>query len=96
MNKNKTQSIPVSATTADLIREQIAATGLSSEDEVILAALEALARQTKDRGDDLAWLKARIKASVEDTRAGYSSEEMSQHLRQLFERAEQQRHDSAA
>jgi antitoxin ParD1/3/4 len=96
MNKDNSRSIPVSAATAERIRGQIAATDFASEDEVIQAALEALERQTRDRADDLAWIKARIKASVEDTRPGYSSEEMSQHLRQLFERAEQQRHDSAA
>jgi len=96
MNKDKAQSITVSSSTVDLIREQIAANGFASEDEAVRAALEALDRQTRDRADDLAWLKARIKASIEDTRPGYSSEEISQHLRQLFERAEQQRHDSAA
>lgn len=96
MDKNRPQPISVSAATADRIREQIAANGFASEDDVIHAALEALERQTKERADDLAWVKAQIKASIEDTRPGYSSEEISQHLRQLFERAEQQRHDSAA
>lgn len=96
MNKDETRSVPLSAATVVLVREQMATSGFSSEDEVVRAALEALDRQTGDRPDDLGWIKARIKASVEDTRPGYSSEEISQHLRQLFERAEQQRHDSAA
>lgn len=95
MDRNQATSISVSTTTADLVREKVASGDFASIDEAIQAALGALDRIEKDREDDLAWVKAKIRASVEDTRPGYTIEEMSEHLHDLFERA-QKRHDSAA
>jgi antitoxin ParD1/3/4 len=88
-------SIPVSTDVADRIRDLIASGAFSSEGDVVDAALNALDREEANREDDLAWVKAKIRASVEDTRPGYTIEEVSEHLRDLFERA-QKRHDSAA
>jgi antitoxin ParD1/3/4 len=88
-------SISVSTGVADRIRKLIAKGAFGSENEVVDAALNALDRVEKDRADDLAWVKAKIRASVEDTRQGHTTEEVSEHLRDLFERA-QKRHDSAA
>ncbi|MEQ1954465.1 hypothetical protein ABMA59_23930 [Mesorhizobium sp. CN2-181] len=88
-------SISVSTGVADRVRELISQGAFGSENEVLDAALNALDRIEKDRADDLAWVKAKIRASIEDRRPGYTTEEVSEHLRDLFERA-QKRHDSAA
>jgi antitoxin ParD1/3/4 len=95
MDRERSGMVPVTATTADLVRQKVETGAFASENDVILAALNALDRQDRDRAEDLAWVKARIRASVEDSRPGHSSDEVSKHMRELFERASRH-HDSAA
>jgi antitoxin ParD1/3/4 len=92
----KVETITLSADTAVRIRDSIETGEYASADEVIRAALDALAGDAANRADDLAWVKARIRASVEDKRPGHSSEEIRRHLDDLLARAEGRRHDSAA
>ena len=92
----KVETIAVSVETARLIRQKIEAGSHASADELVRAALDALAREAADEDDRLAWIKARIRASFEDRRPGYSSEEVRQHLDELLARAEGRHRDSAA
>ena len=92
----KAETIVVSAETARDIRRMIEAGDFASTDDVVQAALAALVADTEDKADRLAWIKAQIRASVEDTRPGYSSEEVRQHLDQMLARAERRLRDSAA
>lgn len=88
--------IEVSDETARLIREKVEDGSFASPAEVIEAAMAAMAHQEEDRAERLLEMKARIRASAEDTRPGYSSEEMRKHFRELYEKAAGKRHDSAA
>jgi antitoxin ParD1/3/4 len=92
----KKETITLSADTAQRIRTSIDAGDYASVDDLIRAALDALAGEAAGRADDLAWVKARIRGSVEDKRPGHSSEEVRRHLDDLLAQAEGRRHDSAA
>lgn len=92
----KVETIMLSADNALRIRDGIKAGNYDSADDLIRAALDMLEEETKNRADDLAWVKASIRASVEDKRPGHSSEEVRKHLDDLLARAERRRHDSAA
>lgn len=88
--------IAVSDETASRIREKVEDGSFASAAEVVAAAMDAMAREEKDRVEGVAMIRARIKASMEDTRPGYTSEEMRQHFLELYEKAAGKRHDSAA
>jgi antitoxin ParD1/3/4 len=92
----KVESITLSSETAQRVRETLEGGDYASADEVIRAALDTLGGKAAEEADDLAWVKARIRASVEDKRPGHSSEEVRRHLDDLLARAEGRRHDSAA
>lgn len=92
----KVETIAVSAETARDIREMVEAGDYASADDVVRAALGALAAEAADEADRLAWIKAQIRASIEDPGPGYSSEEVRQHLDEMLARAESRRRDSAA
>ncbi|MCO5163636.1 MAG: hypothetical protein M9939_21120 [Mesorhizobium sp.] len=92
----KVETIAVSTKTGDNLRRMVEAGNYASADDVIRAGLEALAEKAAAEADDLAWVKARIRASVDDTRPGYSSEEVRRHIDELLIRAEGRRRDSAA
>lgn len=89
-------SVTVTPAMATMIREKVERGEYGSASEVIRAALRALQRDDEGHTERLAGIKARIRASVEDTRPGYSSEEMQEHLRDLYDKASGKRHDSAA
>lgn len=89
-------SVTVTAAMARDIREKVSSGAYASANEVVQAGLEALNRQEAEDADRLASIKARIRASAEDTRPGHTSEEMRQHIREMAERAERRRRDSAA
>ncbi len=96
MDAIEDRKIAVSEEAARLIREKIEDGSFASPAEVVDAALQALAREAEEDAERLAWVKARIKASAEDTRPGYTSEEMRKHFLDLYEKASGRRHDSAA
>lgn len=79
------RTITVSEETARLIREKLDDGSFASAADVVEAAMDALRREAEYRAEDLAWIKAEIKASIEDTGPGYSSEEVFAEIRQRLE-----------
>lgn len=61
-------SVTVTAAMARDIRDKVEGGSYASASEVIRAALRALQREDEGHAERLASIKARIKASVEDTR----------------------------
>ena len=96
MESAEDRQITVSDETARLIQEKVEDGSFASPAEVVDVAMQAMEREERNRAEDVAWVKAQIRASIEDTRPGYSTEEMREHFRQLYEKASSKRHDSAA
>ncbi len=92
----KVETITISAGTAYEIQKMIEAGDYATADDVVRAGLAALAADSADEADRLAWIKAQVRASIEDPRPGYSAEEMRQHLDDMLARAERRLSDSAA
>jgi antitoxin ParD1/3/4 len=88
--------ITVSQDAACRIGQKLAEGSFATAADVIDAGLQALEREAGQSGEDLAWVQASIRASLEDTRPGYSSDEMREHLRDLFEKSSGKQRDSAA
>jgi antitoxin ParD1/3/4 len=82
-------SITVERTVARMIRERVDSGSFASESEVVDAAMQALLREEDRRNERLAEIRARIKASMEDTRPGTPLEEafarVQQHIDGLAE-----------
>lgn len=87
--------ITVSQDAVRRIGQKLAEGSFATAADVIDAGLQALEREAGQRGEDLAWVQASIRASLEDTRRGYSSEEMREHLQELFGKASGKQRDSA-
>ena len=77
--------IAVSADLARLIHDKVAEGSYGSPAEVVEAAMQALEREARDRAEDLAWVKAQIRASIEDPGPDYSSEEVFGDIRRRLE-----------
>lgn len=80
--------ITVSEEAARLIREKVEDGRFSSPADVVDAAMHALEQEERDRAEDLAWVKARIRASIEDLGPGYSSEEVFGDIRRRLQAKE--------
>jgi antitoxin ParD1/3/4 len=81
MEQAEKLSVTVTAQMAQMIREKVESGQYASASEVIRAGLRALQTEEEERAERLAWVKARIRASVEDPGPGYSSEEVFERLR---------------
>lgn len=68
MESGEKLTVRVSSETAKMIREKVEDGSYASSEEVMSAALEALKREEEDHAARLASIKARIKASIQDTR----------------------------
>lgn len=68
-------SVTVTAAMARDIREKVASGSYASASEVIRAALRALQKDDQEHAERIASIKARIEASVEDTRPPVRLEE---------------------
>jgi antitoxin ParD1/3/4 len=78
-------SVTVTPAMARLIRQRVEDGSYGSASEVIRAALRAFQREEEEHAERMASIRARIKASVEDTGPTYSSEEVFAELRRRYE-----------
>lgn len=74
-------SVTVTPAMARMIREKVENGSFGSASEVIRAALRAFQREEEDHAERLAAIKARIKASIEDTRPPIPLDDAFAHLR---------------
>lgn len=88
-------SITVTAAQARLIREKVEDGSFGSASEVIRAALRAFQRDEEEHAERLAAIKARIMASVEDTRPNLSSAQVRANLKRIADQYSRIADDSA-
>jgi antitoxin ParD1/3/4 len=96
MDQAEKLSVTVTPQMAQMIRDKVESGEYASASDVISAGLQALQAEEEEQAERLAWVKAQIRASVEDPRPGHTSEEMRQHFQDLYARALRNPHDSAA
>ncbi|MET3579716.1 antitoxin ParD1/3/4 [Mesorhizobium robiniae] len=89
-------SVTVTPAMARMIREKVEDGSFGSASEVIRAALRAFQREEEEHAERMASIRARVKASIEDKRPGYSGEEVRAHLRGFVARHSSRADDSAA
>lgn len=85
MDQAEKLSVTVTPQMAQMIRDKVESGEYASASEVIRAGLQALQAEEEERAERLAWLKARIRASVENPGPGYTSEEVFGRLRARLE-----------
>lgn len=89
-------SVTVTPAMARMIREKVEDGSFGSASEVIRAALRAFQREEEEHAERMASIRARVKASLEDTRPGHSGEMVRTHLQGLFAQYSSRADDSAA
>ncbi|MFB9982687.1 type II toxin-antitoxin system ParD family antitoxin [Mesorhizobium kowhaii] len=77
-------SVTVTPAMARMIREKVEDGSFGSASEVIRAALRAFQREEEEHAERMASIRARVKASIEDTRPNLSMEEVDTRLRELI------------
>ncbi|MBZ9941725.1 type II toxin-antitoxin system ParD family antitoxin [Mesorhizobium sp. BR1-1-13] len=89
-------SITVTPAMARMIRERVDDGSFGSASEVIRAALRAFQREEEEHAERMASIRARVKASIEDTRPNLSGEQIRDRLKKLAEQYSSRADDSAA
>ncbi|MER8631209.1 type II toxin-antitoxin system ParD family antitoxin [Mesorhizobium opportunistum] len=89
-------SVTVTPAMARMIREKVEDGSFGSASEVIRAALRAFQREEEEHAERLASIRARVKASIEDTRPNLSAEEVRERLRKFADQHSSRADDSAA
>lgn len=89
-------SVTVTPAMARMIREKVEDGSFGSASEVIRAALRAFQREEDEHVERMASIRARVKASIEDTRPSHSGEKVRDHLRELAAQYSSRSDDSAA
>ncbi|BCH09569.1 addiction module antidote protein [Mesorhizobium sp. 131-3-5] len=89
-------SITVTPAMARMIREKVEDGSFGSASEVIRAALRAFQREEDEHAERIASIRARVKASIEDTRPNLSGEEVRDRLKKFAEQYSSRVDDSAA
>ncbi|MBZ9997891.1 type II toxin-antitoxin system ParD family antitoxin [Mesorhizobium sp. BH1-1-4] len=74
-------SITVTPAMARMIREKVEDGSFGSASEVIRAALRAFQREEEEHAERMAAIRARVKASIEDTRPGVPLDEAIERVR---------------
>ncbi|GLQ81522.1 hypothetical protein GCM10007881_50430 [Mesorhizobium huakuii] len=74
-------SVTVTPAMTRMIREKVEDGSFGSASEVIRAALRAFRREEEEHAERMASIRARVKASIEDTRPNLSGERFATGLR---------------
>ena len=89
-------SITLTPQMAKTIRDSVTAGRFASASEVIRDAMRVWQQREDELAERLEVIKARIKASVEDTRPRLDFDESTKRLKARIDRQKQLRHDTAA
>jgi antitoxin ParD1/3/4 len=89
-------SVTVTPTQARLIRQKVEDGSFGSASEVIRAALRAFQREEEEHAERIASIKARLKASIEDSRPNLSSKQVRAQLQRIADEYSRRADDSAA
>ena len=89
-------SVTVTPAMARLIREKVENGSFGSASEVVRAALRAFQREEEEHAERIASIKARVKASIEDSRPNLSSKQVRTHLQRLADQYSSRANDPAA
>jgi antitoxin ParD1/3/4 len=89
-------SVTVTPAMARMIREKVEDGSFGSASEVIRAALRAFQREEEEHAERMASIRARVKASIEDTRPPVPAEEVRKRLKKFAEQYSSRADDSAA
>ncbi|MER8597162.1 type II toxin-antitoxin system ParD family antitoxin [Mesorhizobium sp. M0904] len=88
-------SVTVTPAMARMIREKVEDGSYGSASEVVRAALRAFQREEEEHAERMASIRARVKASIEDTRPNLSGEEVRARLREFVAQYSSRADDSA-
>lgn len=77
------------------LREAVAEGEYSSIDDAVAEALATWQRRHEERAEELAWMRAKVQASLADPDPDLSEEEVDERLRRMFEQAERQADEAA-
>ena len=72
---------------AAALRDAVAAGEYASLDEALADALSAWSRREDEHEEELAWIKAKVRASIADPRPSLSLAEVRAHMDAVFARA---------
>ncbi|WP_256750567.1 type II toxin-antitoxin system ParD family antitoxin [Mesorhizobium sp. Mes31] len=89
-------SVTVTPAMARMIREKVQDGSFGSASEVIRAALRAFQREEEEHTERMASIRARVTASIEDTRPNLSGEEIRDRLKKFAGQYSSRADDSAA
>ncbi|MDX8434051.1 type II toxin-antitoxin system ParD family antitoxin [Mesorhizobium abyssinicae] len=89
-------SVTVTPAMARMIREKVEDGSFGSASEVIRAALRAFQREEEEHAERMASIRARVKASLEDTRPAVPLEEAIERVRGRISRLARDKDDSAS
>ncbi|MBZ9910392.1 type II toxin-antitoxin system ParD family antitoxin [Mesorhizobium sp. BR115XR7A] len=89
-------SVTVTPAMARMIRERVEDGSFGSASEVIRAALRAFQREEEEHAERMASIRARVKASIEDTRPNLTAAELRGRLKKFVEQYPSRVDDSAA
>ncbi|MCF6103793.1 type II toxin-antitoxin system ParD family antitoxin [Mesorhizobium muleiense] len=89
-------SVTVTPAMARMIREKVEDGTFGSASEVIRAALRAFQREEEEHAERMASIRARVKASIEDTRPAVSLEEAIDRVKSRISQRERDNDDTAS
>jgi antitoxin ParD1/3/4 len=89
-------SITVTPAMARMIRERVEDGSFGSASEVIRAALRAFQREEEEHAERMASIRARVKASIDDTRPAVPLDEAIDRVKKRISRLAQDHDDPAS
>ena len=84
MSESHPLTVTLPADLSRRLREAVAEGEYPSVDEALADALSAWANRHEDRADELAWVRAKLRASLADPDPDLSEEEVEARLRAMF------------
>lgn len=87
MSGSETLSITVPTGLAEALRQAVEAGEFAAVDDAVADALTAWADRHTDREEDLAWVRAKIRASIADPRPGLSAGQVRAYMKTVSARS---------